>query len=915
MHLSRSIDAYLFTDPSFFVSDIKIFLKLWSLLTVLCFSNSLFAEKLSDAIASQYVDDHQVLLSEDDELIVALRIEKFISGADLFIYKTPEYTMIPVSMLVEELDFAYKFNIDELSMDGWQGDETNTLSSNFQSKVLYFRGVRQEWPTNLRYAEDGFDLYLDQQTIQNWLGIKIELDISQLEVNVTSKTPIPIAEKLKRIAKREEVKSNRVEIETYPDSYLRNQYAWWDVPNLDLTFGYDAQSDNGQIDSFQNIVLQGRGDLLKHSLRSSFINNDGEADLRFTFSKASQGPEDTLFFGINRYELGDIASLTDPLLFSSVKGRGLFFERGGKSVRDRGDTITIEGDAPPNWEAELFRNGSLIEFSQTTIDGRYEFLSVPTFIGENNFEVRLYGPQGQFRSAREQVTIGGSMLKKGEWEYQAYLINRNKNLIDSELNAGDEESNFILAETSYGLSQYFSLQAGISQMTPTKSDESKDYIYGSLFGSFAGGLGELKYAQDDTNSTALAASLKTRLLNTNFNLEFLNFDKLISDRNRDGDLQNDINFRFNRVLNVGLPSSVLFDLTLGKKTYQSGLESNQVTNRLSTGWASFQLAHDLTFTNDNLADNVDDLEAELSATRKWDDWRLKGAFGYRIEPETDLDDISFNASYNFTSDMIYSGSVLYDLRNDRALSSENNFTVDFDKYSLTFNAGFNTRGAEFFGLTLTSSLGYEKFRNDFYFANESLVSNSNLTARVFIDEDNSQTYDAGEEPLEGVRFAGSSRWNKEETDINGLVTLRGLPHLEMQKIELNDKSLQDPFLQPAKPPVYIYTHAGTHTYVDVPIAQTVEVEGSLQIESEGFIKPASGFSIYLTDLQGQRMAETNAEFDGIFLFEPMLPGDYCVALDESDIEKKKIQAPELGCFSLKGDEGVYFIDDITLSRL
>jgi hypothetical protein len=132
---------------------------------------------------------------------------------------------------------------------------------------------------------------------------------------------------------------------------------------------------------------------------------------------------------------------------------------------------------------------------------------------------------------------------------------------------------------------------------------------------------------------------------------------------------------------------------------------------------------------------------------------------------------------------------------------------------------------------------------------------------------------------------------------------------------LNDKSLFDPFLQSSNPPVYLYTHAGTHTFLDIPVAQTVEVEGFMQLERDGLIKPGAGFSIYLTDLQGQRMAETTAEFDGIFLFEPMLPGDYCVALDESDIEKKKIQAPALGCFSLKGDEGVYFIDDITLSRL
>jgi hypothetical protein len=912
------ISAFYFVRQSNEYPPRPIFFSVLQLVLILLLllpARLLVADKLADAVEIESFLNRPFVFNEDDELIIALAIEGYRTDSDLFIYQSPEVTMYPISIITEELNFAYEFDLDSLTMTGWQGEEENTLSADFRAKQLYLRGVRQDWPENLRYAEDGFDLYLDQQTIQNWLSITFELDISQLQINISSDEPIPLLEKLKREAKQQKIKDNQVKIETYPDDYRRNQYAWWDIPNLDLTFGYDATTGNEQTEYRQSFVMQGRGDILKHSLRSSYIINDDEADLRLTFSKASEGPNESLFLGFDRYEFGDVTSFTDPLIFSSVKGRGLFLERGRESAQDRGDTITIEGDAPPNWEVELYRNGKLIEFSQTTADGRYEFLSVPTFFGENNFEVRLYGPQGQFRVAREQVTVGGSMLKKGEWEYQIYAINRNKNLIDSALNTNGTESNFFAGQTSYGLSQHFSLRAGASQLTLNGSNTSKNYIYGALLGGFAGGLGELNIAQDDSNSLAGSALWKTRLLGTNLNFDFSRFDEFISDKNLDGNLLNDINVRVDRLLYVGLPSSILFDLNLSQQTYQSGLEANQISNRLSTGWAGFQLAHELNFSSRNTSDNVNQLGAEFSITRSWGAWRLKSVAGYRIQPVGYFDDVSFGASHSFENGFSFNGTATYDIRNNNALSIDNNVTVNWDKFDLTFNARFNSQGPESFGLIMSTSLGYEDRQNNFYFTNESLVSDSSLTARVFIDENNNQVYDVGEEPLEGARFAGSGRWSQTETDNDGFATLHGIPSLEMQKIELNDKSLFDPFLQPSNPPVYLYTHAGTHTFLDIPVAQTVEVEGFMQLERDGLIKPGAGFSIYLTDLQGQRMAETTAEFDGIFLFEPMLPGDYCVALDESDIEKKKIQAPALGCFSLKGDEGVYFIDDITLSRL
>lgn len=188
------ISAFYFVRQSNEYPPRPIFFSVLQLVLILLLllpARLLVADKLADAVEIESFLNRPFVFNEDDELIIALAIEGYRTDSDLFIYQSPEVTMYPISIITEELNFAYEFDLDSLTMTGWQGEEENTLSADFRAKQLYLRGVRQDWPENLRYAEDGFDLYLDQQTIQNWLSITFELDISQLQINISSDEPIP----------------------------------------------------------------------------------------------------------------------------------------------------------------------------------------------------------------------------------------------------------------------------------------------------------------------------------------------------------------------------------------------------------------------------------------------------------------------------------------------------------------------------------------------------------------------------------------------------------------------------------------------------------------------------------------------------------------------------------------------------
>jgi len=841
---------------------------LHSLLVVLCSILLFFCliPKANAAGEAQSVEpkyyNSQVTLNEDDLLVVEVMLGPRISTDTLFIFHSPEYTLIPMQPLMDALGFPIDVDNDDLLIDGWFISENQTVFADVFRKKLLLSGVDTRWPSDIRYAQAGFDLYLDVQTIEQWFGLRFDLDVSQLALNVASKQALPLLAKLKREALREDIE--REDAPELIEDYLPNQYAWWGKPQFDVSMGADVSHQRGRYNQDTNLVVQGQMDVAKHAMSASYINNSGDSDLRLTFSKASTGPDEHLFLGLDRYQVGDIYTDSVPLLYSSVQGRGGHIERGGNSAQERGSSINIEGDAPPNWEVELYRNGSLVEFTTTTTDGRYLFTEVPTFVGENNFEVRIYGPQGQFRVAKNDITIGGAMVKPGTWEYQSYAMERDKRLVKLS-DSSRSPSTFFSSDAIYGLNEYVSVQAGYSQFTPINTTEQRSYFYGGLYGSVFGQLASLNLATSEEGDQAISGAIKARFLGTNINVDVEKYSGLVSDKNQSGDLDTDIGLRFNRTMLLGLPSNVNVDLQLNQKKYRSGFQTQVIRNRLSTGWSGFQFANDIDYSSSNTSGGV--VSGAFYGTRKWHDWRFKGGLNYRIVPSSTMNSVVIGASHKADQQFSYQGNVTHSFRGSDVTSFDSTFTWKQDKYAWSLSAAFDTAGAQSLGLSLNTSVGYEPVEQSYYLTNQSMMNNSTVTVRAFLDDNGNGEPDLGEQPVQGVRFTGRSHWKQFETDAQGYVTLSGVRHLEAQKIEIDDKSIEDPFMQSSQPPVYLYTHTGTNTLINVPLVQTIEIEGALDLRLSGEPAMSAGISVYLFDQQGELYKQTTTEYDGVYLFD------------------------------------------------
>src|SRR5690606_5630731 len=130
------------------------------------------------------------------------------------------------------------------------------------------------------------------------------------------------------------------------------------------------------------------------------------------------------------YAVGDVSLLSTGIVASSAPGRGAVLTNRPIERPDAFDKTTFRGDLPAGWDAELYRNGQLLAFTNPNGDGRYEFIDVPLQYGANRFEIVLYGPQGQIRREIKQVQVGMDSIPPQQSWYWAGVAQENADLIE-----------------------------------------------------------------------------------------------------------------------------------------------------------------------------------------------------------------------------------------------------------------------------------------------------------------------------------------------------------------------------------------------------------------------------------------------------------------------------------------------------
>ena len=811
--------------------------------------------------------------NDDDFLFLQMRIKNHRLALDVRGYQTDRGVCLDLADVIQTLDLPVRIDKKSRRATGWLFAEDQEITIDREANT-----VQNVNTGEVPLAKDIYDTpegwCVDTDALSRWFGVTFKPDLFNAAVRIESETDLPFMQAIERRKRAERIRPRNVafDLSQYPSSKL--EYRAWRTPSVDVVVDAEARSNTGV---GGRVEFFAAGEALGASYTAR-IGTDNQFNPQTVRVRAYRSNEEGGLLGpldATDVAVGDVETVPGRLVGQTGVGRGAFITNRPLGQTSRFATTVLRGTLPSGWDAELYRNGQLIAFQQSRPDGRYEFLDVDLFFGRNEFEVVLYGPQGQIRRERSSLPVGMNQIEPGETQYWAGILQENRDLIQLRSVGDQTEQNWRWgAGIERGLSKRTSIGFGVHNLV--RNDDRFTYTEAALTHSLSFAQVELAAAHEFGGGVVTNLNTIGRVGDVNFGTNarvfFGNF------RGEFG--ENELNYtggvNFSAALRMGrlsLPIQAAFNHAKrrnGDTINALNLVTSVTAGRLAL---SAQLFHE----RDSGRPNNDRTDLNLLVNRRWRNLRLRGNVNFRLAgQDKGLD----TATVRLETDLSDRGTLQGDLEymaNIDEFRLGAGYTHRFKEFSLRGDAFITSSGAVGAGVQAAFSLGPDPARGGIRVSGAKLARNGQAAVTVFRDDNANNRRDPGEQLLENVMVEAGLRTTDAVTGSNGTAMVDELRPFRPVLVGIDESSLEDPFLAPASKGIVITPRPGVVAEIELAISPTGEVEGSL-LSTTGVEQP--GVRLELIDKRGAIAAETVSEFDGFFLFQRVPYGQYRLRVSE-----------------------------------
>lgn len=849
------------------------------------------------AYVNKQITEEYIGIPDGEELLLSLYIDDYYI-ADLFAYKSKKNAQISLNNLFELLDFPIIVDVTNKRASGWFINETNRFNLELPTLPETDAVVTiNEQKTSLNYENyyiESDELYVDADIIADWFAVAMAFNFTDLEVTVTSETPLPIQQKLAR--EKRKLQQNSDNEATLP--WKPSNYQTISTPLIDIQL---YTSINKEKQTNYNYSILGQNDFAY--LSSEYYVNGGKADglsnVRLSFNKESEeagllGP-----FNATQYEFGDITPVQTFAGSTGGISRGFKFSNKDIKQNNNNRNMTFSGNIQPGWDIELYRNNILIGRQLSSTEGRYDFKDVPLLFGNNTFDLIFYGPQGQVKKETQEVYVDSTAMGATESYYEFSTVQQNKQLFNvSDIENTEPTGWLSTLNYRHGISDLLSLNGSLEYLLDDEGDNEQRYALGADFTLLERFLFNADFSINEKSHTATSLGSRTQFAGHSFNLTY---DRVTGDNDT---LSQEIYFDMvGKLFSTSFPVDYQNSLKNSRKTDEYGFKTtdNYFNNQIVLPFKHAKISNYLSYYMPSLTEDYASGSARLQTA--FGPMFSRFSAGYDIYPESKFHNYQVNLSMPITGSLQSDLDFNYDIESKR-YNSLLSFYWQNKFLNLNSTLNYDSDGNWTVGLNTRFSFSYEPTSGQFLLSNNSFAKSGSLLVRVFEDDNLNGQYDEGERLVEGVKTKALQSHRTEHTNEDGVAVFQSLSKGKRTDIVIDQATLDEPFIIPATPGVSITPRKGFMEIIDIPLVNAGELEGTVYItDRDGNESVGAYLTILLNNQDGKLIATTETEFDGYYLFTDLVPGKYTVSVDTADIKRKNLRDTQVlnFDFSAAGD--------------
>ncbi len=862
-----------------------------------------------DPIEPQPFDEQDFLFLEGaiHDTVVAEIIEAYYVDGKLF---------LPLSVLAESLQFRLQVDPGTGRAEGWFSKQENSLSLRVQpTPRLTIRG--KDVPLDASDVRaDGMDIYVASEVLASWFDIGLELNLADLMLHIEPNEDIPLQAKLSRRSLWQKYKRSSINSQQNQDiSITEVPYQAFGKPAIRLTSTntFTQDTDGGRAAN-NNLSIQTQGDLAFMSGRTN-INVDrtsGERpkirDVTVTLERKTLQPTLLGPLKATEVEIGDINLESLPLVPGSKAGRGInITNEPAGYVRDP-ENFEITGDGPVGWDVEVYQGDRLLDFQVIGSDGKYSFDALPLSTGLNLFKTVLYGPNGEKQEKFDKFFLGQGLLDKNQFVYNmGYLQSTDAFIPVDENRTLSPNENILSARAEYGLRKNLSLLGGVYH--GVSSDIDIDAMSLGLRGT-AGNL----YFQGDTaqmnEGEAYSVLGRYALARTSsISAGYSRFRGLPRELRSETD---NTFVRYDTQFTGIFDSPLRFSLEGREQRFLQNPTEKSLVNRLSSRVFGMAMSNDLTYTSVDNA-SPEDLNGTLTARGRLKDYDIRARGNYTLKDERKLESITIDTQRKLSKELTLDAG----LERDFTGRTENRYTAGLNWKLPQFEVGVtaehgslgDSRVLARVATTLAPTRdGYKKT------SNSSSFSEGSLWVKSFLDKNENNIQDEGEENLEGVTIRSRLRGSKATTDESGLATVGRIATFIPNKVEVLTNTLPDIYMQPSIPDMHVLGRPGVIGPIEFPIQQLGEINGTMSLMQNGELALLSEQPLLLFDEEDNPITHTYTAYDGFYFFPSLPMGTYKVVIPTDTLAQYGVEHIEPLSITLTPDNTVINDLDVVLQE-